>query len=112
MATQTPPLVATPNSSTLPVQVTFEVDENPPNSIQSRAVAGSLRSITSSYALTPVPSGTRLDYLGHVAPGFELFGRFEKAAVEQNIARQFQALADEIERQGELAHAHRVEGTR
>jgi hypothetical protein len=30
--------------------------------------------------------------------GFELFGHFEQMAVEQNVARQFQALADEIER--------------
>jgi carbon monoxide dehydrogenase subunit G len=96
----------------MPVQVTFEVDEDPPNGLQSRSVAGSLRSLTSTYALTPVPSGTRLDYVGHVAPGFELFGRIEQAAVEQNIARQFQALADEIERQGALARAHRIDGTR
>jgi carbon monoxide dehydrogenase subunit G len=87
----------------MPVQMIFEVDENPPNGLQSRSVAGSLRSLASSYVLTPVPSGTRLDYLGHVAPGFELFGRIEQSTVEHNIARQFQALADEIERQGELA---------
>jgi carbon monoxide dehydrogenase subunit G len=96
----------------MPVQMTFEVDENPPNGLQSRSVAGSLRSLASSYTLTPVPSGTRLDYLGHVALGFELFGRIEQATVEHNIARQFQALADEIERQGELARAHRVDGTK
>jgi ribosome-associated toxin RatA of RatAB toxin-antitoxin module len=66
----------------VPVQVTFEVDENPPNGLQSRSVSGSLRSLTSNYVLTPVPSGTRLDYLGHVAPGFEFFGRIEQAAVE------------------------------
>jgi carbon monoxide dehydrogenase subunit G len=96
----------------VPVQVTFEVDENPPNGLQSRSVSGSLRSLTSNYVLTPVPSGTRLDYLGHVAPGFEFFGRIEQAAVEHNIARQFQALADEIERQGALARAHRADGTR
>jgi hypothetical protein len=71
-----------------------------------------LRSLTSNYALTPVPSGTRLDYLGRVAPGFELFGRIEQSAVEHNIARQFQALADEIERQGALTRAHGVDGTK
>ena len=73
----------------MPVQVTFEVNENPPSGLQSRAIAGSLRSLTSNYVLTPV-----------------------QAAVEHNITRQFQALADEIERQGALARAHRMEGTR
>ena len=96
----------------MPVQVTFEVNENPPNGLQSRAVAGSLRSLTSNYVLTPVHSGTRLDYLGRIASGFELFGHIEQAAVEHNITRQFQALADEIERQGALARAQQVEGTR
>ncbi|MBS1177953.1 MAG: hypothetical protein H6R06_2365 [Proteobacteria bacterium] len=33
----------------MPVQVTFEVNEDPPNGLQSRAVAGSLRSLTSNY---------------------------------------------------------------
>jgi hypothetical protein len=94
---------------TMPVEVTFEIQEEPPNGLQSRAVAGSLRSLESRYALTPVPSGTRLDYLGHVAPGFGFFGRIEQAAVERTIARQFQALVDEIDRQGALAHAHHAE---
>lgn len=69
----------------MPVQVTFEVNENAPNGLQSRAVAGSFRSLTSNYVLTPVPSGTRLDYLGRIASGFELFGHIEQAAVEHNI---------------------------
>jgi hypothetical protein len=50
--------------------------------------------------LTPANPGTRLDYSGHVEPGFALFGQIEQTAVERNVARQFQALADEIERQG------------
>jgi len=61
-------------------------------------VAGSLRALQSTYALAPEPSGVRLDYVGRVAPGFELFGPIEEAVVRQNVARQFQALADEIER--------------
>lgn len=96
----------------VPVEVTFVVDEHPPEWLQSRAVAGSLRSLDSRYALTPVASGTRLDYLGRIAPGFDLLGRFEQTVVEHNIARQFQALADEIERQGAPAHAQTPEGAR
>ena len=83
----------------LPVEVTFEIDESPPNRLESHAVAGSLRALTSQYELTPLAVGIRLDYFGRITPGFALLGPFEKAAVEHNIARQFQALADEVERQ-------------
>jgi hypothetical protein len=82
----------------MPLDVTFEIDERVPGHLQSRAVAGSLRALTSTYSLTPAASGVRLDYTGHVTPGFALFGYFEEMAVRSNIARQFQALADEIER--------------
>ena len=63
----------------MPLDVTFEIKETPPNSLQSRAVGGSLRALTSSYELTPVGAGIRLDYLGRVAPGFELFGPIEQS---------------------------------
>jgi hypothetical protein len=90
----------------MPLNVTFEIDEIPPNGVRSRAVAGSLRALASSYALTPVASGVRLDYAGRVAPGFELFGHIEQMAVEQNVGRQFQALADEIERRSATIRGH------
>jgi ribosome-associated toxin RatA of RatAB toxin-antitoxin module len=80
------------------LDVTFEITELAPNSLRSRAVAGSLRSLESSYELTLVPTGVRLDYRGRVEPGFELLGPIEQLATERNIARQFRALADEIER--------------
>ena len=83
-----------------PLDITFEINELPPNGLRSRAVAGSLRALASSYTLTTVASGVRLDYEGDIAPGFEFFGDFEQIAVRQNAARQFQALADEIERKG------------
>jgi len=88
-----------------PVEITFEIRESPPRSLESQAVAGSLRALTSSYALTPTHPGTRLDYVGHVTPGFAIFGRIEQAAVERNVARQFRALADEIERRGTAAQS-------
>ena len=92
----------------LPLDITFEITEIPPNRLQSRAVAGSLRALTSGYTLTPVGRGTRLDYNGHVEPGFALFGQIEQTAVERNVARQFQALADEIERQGADPPVHSI----
>jgi ribosome-associated toxin RatA of RatAB toxin-antitoxin module len=96
----------------VPVQITFEIDETAPNRLRSRSVAGSLRALTSCYELTPVASGMRLDYVGHVTPRFELLGQIEQAAVERTVARQFQALADEIERQGAIARLRPVEGAR
>jgi hypothetical protein len=88
----------------LPLEITFEIQETAPDHLHSRAVAGTLRALTSSYALAPEAAGTRLDYVGHATPGFRLLGPLELAAVERNVARQFQALADEIERQFAAAH--------
>lgn len=95
-----------------PLEITFEIDETPPGRLQSRAVAGSLRALISSYALTPVGAGTRLEYRGHIEPGFALFGRIEQTVVERNVARQFQALADEIERQGAGESSRPVAGAK
>jgi ribosome-associated toxin RatA of RatAB toxin-antitoxin module len=92
----------------MPLDITFEINERPPYHLQSRAVAGSLRALSSSYALTPAASGMRLDYVGRAAPGYALFGRIEQAVIEHNVARQFQALADEIERQGAIARSHAI----
>ena len=83
----------------MPLDITFEIHESPPNALQSHSVSGTLRALASSYALTQTASGVRLDYTGRVVPGFALFGYLEEMAVQRNVARQFQALADEIERQ-------------
>jgi ribosome-associated toxin RatA of RatAB toxin-antitoxin module len=91
-----------------PLDITFEIQELPPNGLRSRAVAGSLRALASHYTLTTVESGVRLDYEGDIAPGFELFSNIGEIAVRQNVARQFQALADEIERKGTTLHGHSV----
>jgi ribosome-associated toxin RatA of RatAB toxin-antitoxin module len=88
----------------LPLEITFEIQEAAPDHLHSRAVAGTLRALTSSYALAAEAAGTRLEYVGHATPGFRLLGPFERTAVERNVARQFQALADEIERQFAAAH--------
>jgi len=88
----------------LPMEITFEIEEAAPTRLHSRAVAGTLRALTSSYVLAPEAAGTRLDYVGHATPGFRLLGPFERTAVERNVARQFQALVDEMERQSVAAH--------
>ena len=94
----------------MPLDMTFEVEEIPPYRLKSRATAGSLRALTSSYTLVPDSSGFRLGYVGHITPGFPLFGVLEKPLVEQNVARQFQALVDEIERQSAAARSRPMAG--
>jgi carbon monoxide dehydrogenase subunit G len=82
----------------MPLDVTFEITEIAPTRLESRVVAGDLRAFSSHYALTPEGNGVRLQYVGKLESGFVLFGPIERLAVKQNIARRFQALADEIER--------------
>lgn len=82
----------------MPIEITFEITEIPPYQLYSRAVAGSLRWLASDYTIHWTSDGLRLDYVGHVIPGWEILGRIEQSVIQQNIARQFQALADEIER--------------
>ena len=81
----------------MPLDVTFEITEIAPTRLRSRAIAGSFPALESDYRLTPTGRGVRLEYRGLVATGYALFGPFEQLAVERNIARQFQALADAIE---------------
>ena len=83
----------------IPLDITFEIEESPPSSVRSRATAGSVRALTSNYMLTPVSPGVRLNYVGRVTPGYALLWHLEQSVVERNVGRQFQALADEIERQ-------------
>lgn len=84
----------------IPLDITYEVAESPPHRLQSRAVTGSIRSMESAYLLTPTSSGVNVEYAGRVEPGFDLLGRIAVYAVRQNVARQFQAMVDEIERVG------------
>jgi ribosome-associated toxin RatA of RatAB toxin-antitoxin module len=82
----------------MPLDCTFEITEIAPTRLESRIVAGDLRALNSRYVLTPEGRQVRLEYFGTLDPGFALFGPVERLAAKQNIARRFQALADEIER--------------
>ena len=81
-----------------PMDVTFEITEIAPTRLISRVVAGDLRVLNSSYSLTPVGNGIRLEYTGVLESGLALVGPIERLAVKQNVALRFQALAEEIER--------------
>ena len=82
----------------MPLDVTFEITESAPTRLDSRVVAGDLRALDSHYALAREGDRVRLEYVGKLDSGFVLFGPLEGLAVKENIARRFQALADEIER--------------
>lgn len=82
----------------IPLEITFRIEERRPQQLESRAVAGSLRSLESHYTLLPEKDGTRLVYVGVVRPGFPFAAWFAQSAIEANVRRQFIALADEIER--------------
>jgi hypothetical protein len=88
----------------MPLDVTFEITETAPTRLVSRVVAGDLRALNSRYLLTPVENGVRLEYTGKLDSGLALFGPIERLAVEQNVARRFQALADEIEHRSTASH--------
>ena len=97
----------------MPIYFTFEVNETPPNSLQSRTVAGSVRVLASSSVLVPVASGVRLDYAGQIVPGFELVaGGNEHIASSRTRPASFQALVDAIDRRSttlrkdEIAEGH------
>jgi carbon monoxide dehydrogenase subunit G len=82
----------------LPMAVTFEITETAPTRLVSHVIAGDLHALESRYTLSATAAGSRLDYTGRMDAGPALLGPLERLAVQRNIARHFQALADEIER--------------
>ncbi len=81
-----------------PFRIVYEIREMPPDRLESRASATVLPPLQSTYLLTPTPGGVRLEYTGRVAAGFVGFGEVEQWAIKRAVLRQFEALADEIER--------------
>ena len=84
----------------MPFEITYEVTEFPPFRVESNASAESLRRFDSTYLLTPLAGGVRIDYVGHLAPRVAFMGRLEDVAARQSVVSEFRALAEEIERVG------------
>jgi len=82
-----------------PLHITYEITELPPDRIESRAVASIMPTLQSHYRLTPTAAGVRLDYSGHMGGGLGTRD-FQEWLIRRTVTRQFQALADEIERNG------------
>ncbi len=96
----------------IPFEITFQIRESPPDEIESRAVSGSLLSLESRYTLTAREHGLELRYAGLMRPGLPLLGGLGQSAIEGNVARQFRALVDEIERQYRNGPVHSMEAGR
>ena len=86
-----------------PLHIVYEITESPPDRLESRAMSRLLPTLRSRYSLTPTGDRVRLDYSGIVGAGLAGFGEIEQWALRRAITRQFQALADEIERDGDAA---------
>ena len=81
------------------MHIMYEITESPPDRLESRAVARLMPALQSHYHLTSTPDGVRLDYSGRLEAGLAL-REIGEWAIRRTISRQFQALADEIERNG------------
>lgn len=86
-----------------PVAVTYEITEFPPIRLVSRTTAGCSCALESTYSLTLSGRKVLLGYTGRLQTRFEFFAPIERMAVQQTITRQFQALADEIDRSAATA---------
>lgn len=77
------------------MEITYQIVEDPPSGLRSRAVSGPLATLESSYTLTPSGDGLRLHYEGRIGWSVEFVGPLE--ANEKRAARQFRALVEEME---------------
>jgi carbon monoxide dehydrogenase subunit G len=88
-----------------PVEVRLAVAESPPRRIVAHAVGGNLQSLEGRYAIESLPGGeVRLSYSGRLVPGFQVPRFVSRMAVRSTMARQFQALVQEIVRRDLSAH--------
>ncbi|MGE5104373.1 MAG: SRPBCC family protein [Betaproteobacteria bacterium] len=88
----------------LRVDVTYDIMESPPDRLRSHAHAGALPVLDSVYTLVPDASGVRVDYVGRIEGGLPLIAPLARNALAATVARQFEALAGEIERRTLVAH--------
>jgi carbon monoxide dehydrogenase subunit G len=82
-----------------PIEVRLSVAESPPRRIVAHAVGGTQQSLEGRYAIEILPGGeVRLSYSGRLVPGFQVPRFVSRMAVRSTMARQFQALVQEIVR--------------
>jgi len=88
-----------------PMEVTFSVTEQPPTGINSRAISGTFKEMTSAYTLAQDEDSVHLTYSGRLVPDFRLPPLIGTAAVKAAVEKQFGALVKEIQRRAALSPA-------
>ena len=86
-----------------PVDVTLEVLERPPHSIDARRIAGNIRVFETRYELGTSAAGVRFDYSGRFIPAFSLPPLIGMPIVRRIVERRFRAMVEEIVRRDALA---------
>jgi hypothetical protein len=83
----------------VPISVTLESTERPPDVVEVRRVKGSIRHLEGRYEATPQASGkVLLRWTGAVSPDADLPPLIETALVRLSIQDQFVGMVHEIER--------------
>jgi hypothetical protein len=82
----------------VPIEMRFVAEEQPYESVTSRAIAGSFRELTGRYELLPQAGTLRLVYTGRLVPDFGMPPFIDSALVRALIRRQFKAMVEEIRR--------------
>jgi hypothetical protein len=83
----------------IPLDVRYEIREQPPSVVESRATGGSFREMTGRYELLQNGGTLRVAYTGRLVPDFAMPPLIGTFAVRRNVERQFTAMIGEIERQ-------------
>ena len=81
-------------------EVEYATHELPPRQLTSRVIRGSVKRMKSKYRLLPDISGTRLDYVGEVAPGGWLPPVIGPLVIRRKAEAQIGAIVQEIEHRG------------
>ncbi len=86
-----------------PIEVRLAIAETPLRSVSAHAIGGNVRAFDGRYELVSLPSGVRLNYVGRIVLADAPPGPIDSLVVRLNVARQFAALAREIDRQSSAA---------
>lgn len=97
---------------TVPIEVTVESTERPPN-IEVRRIAGTLRHLQGQYETEVLPGDpprVQLRWVGRVAPESDLPPLVGEALIRRQLQDQFSGMVQEIERRVRLRRAAAAPG--
>jgi hypothetical protein len=85
-----------------PINVTFEIDTDPPHKVQFHSVAGNVRDMEGHYQLDTLGDTTHLHYETRFHPDFWVPALIGPTVMHSEINRQFEGLEAEILRRNEM----------